>query len=90
MISNQIKKWTIDAFLQHMGFYPPTKNPNVMMKENLKTKSCEYIIIYHDDLYIVSNTPDEILYTLQDKYMINNYLQDNYTHDPGGRDTCQL
>ena len=27
-------KWTIDAILQHMGFYVTTENPNVMMREN--------------------------------------------------------
>ena len=26
-------KWTIDAILQHMGFYVTTENPNVMMRE---------------------------------------------------------
>ena len=36
-------KWTIDAILQWMGFYPTTENPSVMMRENHKTKSCEYI-----------------------------------------------
>ena len=34
-------KWTIDAILQHMGFYVTTENPNVMMKENHNTQSCE-------------------------------------------------
>ena len=38
-------KWTFDAILQHMGFYVTTENPNVMMKENHNTQSCEYIII---------------------------------------------
>ena len=38
-------KWTIDAILQHMGFYSPTENPNVMMREDHNTQSCEYIII---------------------------------------------
>ena len=41
-------KWTIDAMLQHMGFYPTTENPCVM-RVNHKTKSCEYIIIYQDE-----------------------------------------
>ena len=27
-------KWTIDAILQHMGFYVTTENPNVRMREN--------------------------------------------------------
>ena len=30
-------KLMIDAILQHMGFYSPTENPCVMMRENLKT-----------------------------------------------------
>ena len=45
-------KWTIDAMLQHIGFYPTTENPCVMMRVNHITKSCECIIIYHDELYI--------------------------------------
>ena len=75
--SNQNKS-TIHGILQHMGFYPPTENPNVMLRENHTTKSSEYIIIYHDELYIVSTTPQEILNTLQDKYKINIYLQGEY------------
>ena len=83
-------KWTIDALLHHMGFYSPTDNPNVMMRENHNTQSCEYIIIYQDELYIVLATPEEILHMLKDKYKINIYLQDNYPHDPGGRNVCHL
>ena len=79
-------KWTIDAILQHMGFYVTTENPNVMMRDNHNTLSSEYIIICQDGLFIVSTTPDEILHMLKDKYKINIYLQDNYPHDPGGRD----
>ena len=79
-------KWTIDAILQHMGFYIITENPNVLMRENHDTQSSEYIIICQSGLYIVSATPDEILHMLKDKYKINIYLQDNYPHDPGGRD----
>ena len=48
-------KWTIDAILQHMGFYHTTENPCVMMRVNHKTKSCECIIIHQDELYIASN-----------------------------------
>ena len=54
-------KRTIDAILQHMGFYVTTENPNVMMRENHNTQSSEYIIICQDRLYIVSTTPEEIL-----------------------------
>ena len=53
-------KWTIDAISQHIGFYATTGNPNVMMKENNNTQSCEYIIICQDGLYIASSTPEEI------------------------------
>ena len=35
-----------------MGFYVTTENPNVMMKENHNTQSCEHIIICQDGLYI--------------------------------------
>ena len=83
-------KWTIDAILQHMGFYVTTENLNVMMRENHNTQSSEYIIICQDGLYIVSTTPDEILHMLKEKYKINIYLQDKYAHDPGGKDNYQI
>ena len=73
-----------------MGFPSPTENPNVMMRENHNTQSCEYFSIYQDDLYIASTTPEEILHILQDKYKINIYVQGKYPHDPGGTDICQL
>ena len=79
-------KWTIDAILQHMGFYTTTENPNVMMRENHNTQSSEYIIICQNGLYILSTTPEEILHMSKDKYKINIYLQGKYPHDPGGRD----
>ena len=79
-------KWTIDAILQHMGFYVTTENPNVMMRENHNTQSFEYIFICQNGLYIASTTPEEILHVLKDKYKINIYLQGKYPHDPGGRD----
>ena len=87
--SNQ-SKGTIDAILQHTGFYATTENLCVKMRETHNTQSCEYIIIYQDELYIASITPEDILHTLQDKYKINIYLQDKYPHDPGGRDICEL
>ena len=83
------RQWTIDAILQHMGFYARTGNPNVMMRKNHNTQSSEYIIIYEDELYIVSTTPEEILQMLQYKYKITIYLEEKYPHDPGGRDICQ-
>ena len=73
-----------------MGFYVTTGNPNVMMRENHNTQSSEYIIKCQDGLFIVSNTPDEILHMLKDKYKINIYLQDKYPHDPGGKDNYQI
>ena len=45
-----------------MGTYSPTEHPNVLMRENQNTQSCEYIIIYHDELCIASFTPEEILH----------------------------
>ena len=80
----------IDAILQHMGFYATTENPNVMMRENHNTQSSEYIVICQDGLFIVSTTPEEILYMLKDKYKINIYLKDKYPHDPGGKDNYQI
>ena len=83
-------KWTIDAILQHMGFYVTTENPNVMMRENHNSQFWEHIIIFEDGLYIPSATPEETLHILKDKYKINIYIQDEYPHDPGGRDICQI
>ena len=68
-----------------MGFHFTTENPNVMMKENLNTQSCEYIIMCQYGLYIASTTPEEIVHMLKDKYKINIYLQEKYPHDPSGR-----
>ena len=84
-------KWTIDArsILQHMGSYPTTENPCVMMRENHKTKSCEYINIYQNELYIAPATLEEILHILQDKYKIKiNPDVYNFPHDPGGTMIC--
>ena len=69
-----------------MDFYATTENPNVMMRENHNKQSSETIIICQDGLCIVSTAPEEILHMLKDKYNINIYLQDQYPHDPGGRD----
>ena len=80
--SNQ-NKWTIHGILLHMGFYVTAENPNVMMRDNHKTKSSEYIFICQDDFYIASTTSEEILNLLKDKYKINIYLQGKYPHDPG-------
>ena len=41
-------KWIKDAIIPHMGFYVTTENPNVMMRGNHNTQSCEYLIICQD------------------------------------------
>ena len=85
-------KCTIDAILQHMGFYHTTENPCVKMRVNHKTKSCEYIILHEDELYIASNTLQEILHIVKEKYKIkinlNSYLESNFPYDPGGTMIC--
>ena len=63
-------KWTIDAVLLHMGFYPTTENLCVMMRVKYKTKSCKYIIIYQDELYTPSSTLQEIIHIVKEKYKI--------------------
>ena len=63
-------KCTIGAILQNMGFYHTTENPCAMMRVNHKTKSCEYIIIHQDELYIASNTLQEIIHIVKEKYKI--------------------
>ena len=78
--------------MQHLGFYPTTENPCVMMRENHKTESCKYIIIYQDELYIASTTLEEILHIVQDKHKIKSnpdvYLGSNFPYDPGGTLIC--
>ena len=85
-------KWTIDAILQHMGFYHTTENPCVMMRVNHKTKSCECIIIHQDELYIASSTLQEILHIVKDKYKIkinpHVYQGSNFPYDLGGTGIC--
>ena len=85
-------KWTVDAILQHMVFYPKTENPHVMMRVNQTTKSCEYIIIYQDELYIASTTLEEIIHIEEDNYKIkiNPHVcqGSNFPYDPGGTLIC--
>ena len=85
-------KWTIDAILQHMGFYPTTENLCVMIRVNHKTKSCEYIIIYHDESYIALTEFEEIIHIVKDKYKIkinlHVYQESNFPYDPGGTLIC--
>ena len=85
-------KWTIDDILQYMGFYHTTENPCVMMRVNHKTKSSECIIIKQDELYIASNTLQEILHIVKDKYKIKinpvDYQGSIFPYDPGGTLIC--
>ena len=85
-------KCTIHAILQHMDFYHTTENPCVMMRANHKTKSCEYIIIHEDELYIASSTIQEILHIMKEEYKIkiisNDYQGSNFPYDPGGTMIC--
>ena len=49
-----------------------------MMRVNHKPKSCEYIIIHQDELYIASSTLQEIIHIVKEKYKIKinpNYYQ---------------
>ena len=62
------------------------------MRENHKTKPCEYIIIYNDELYIALTTIEEILHITQGKYKIkinpHVYQGSNFPYDPGGTLVC--
>ena len=75
-----------------MGFYATTENPNVMMKENHITKSCEYIILYHDELCIALTTLEEIFHIIHDKYNIkinpDVYQGSKFPYDTGGTLIC--
>ena len=85
-------KCTINAILQHMGFYHTTENPCVMMRVNHKTKFFECIIIHQDELYIASSTIQEILHIVKEKYKIkinpNDNQGSNFPYDPGGTMIC--
>ena len=63
-----------------------------MMRVNHKTKSCECIIIHQDELYIASNTLQEISRIVKDKHKIridpNDYQGSNFPYDPGGTMIC--
>ena len=78
--------------MQHIGFYHTTENPCVMMRLNHKTKSCEYIIILQDELYIASNTLQEILHIVKENYKIkinpHIYQGSKFPYDPGGSLIC--
>ena len=64
------KKWTVHDIIHNMGFHPTKANQCVMMGENPKTKSCEYIVVYVDDLYIASQTSKDIGNILKTKYKL--------------------
>ena len=59
-----------------------------MMRINHKTKSCECIIIYHDELYIALTALEEIIHIVKDKYKFkinpHVYQGSNFPYDPGG------
>ena len=73
-------------------FSPTTENPCVMKRVNHITKSSEYIIIYHDELYIALTVLEEIIYIVNDKYKIkinpNVYHGSNFSYDLGGTLIC--
>ena len=48
-----------------MGCYATPENPDEIMRENHTTQSSEYIIIYEDEIYIVSTISEEILHMLK-------------------------
>ena len=61
------QKWTIHDIIQNRGVHLTKANPHVMMRENLKTKSCEYIAVYMNDLYTTAQFPKYIGNTLKTK-----------------------
>ena len=75
-----------------MGFYHTTEIPCVMMRVNHISKSCECILIHQDELDIASNTLQEILHIVKDKYKIkikpNDYQGSYFPYDPGGTMSC--
>ena len=62
------------------------------MRVNHRTKSCEYIITYHDELYIALTTLEEIIHIVKDKYKMKTnphvYQGSNFPNDPGGTLIC--
>ena len=63
-----------------------------MMRDNHKSKSCECIIIHQEELYIASNTLQEILHNVKENYKIkinlHVYEGSNFPYDPGGTMIC--
>ena len=54
------KKWTIHDIIQNIGFHPTKTHPCVMMRENLKPNCCDSIAVYVDDLFIPTQSPEDI------------------------------
>ena len=63
-----------------------------MIRVNHKIKSCEYIIIHQDELYIATSTLQEILHIVKEKDKIlinlNDYQGSDFPYDPGGTMIC--
>ena len=79
------KKWTIHGIIQNMGFNLTKANPNVMMRENLKTKFCEYEAVYVNDL-----ASEDIFTTLKTKCKLKIKRNIKLCYDPGRIMACQL
>ena len=68
-----------------------------MMRDNLKTNSSEYIVVYVDELYMVTQKPEDIVNTLKTKCKLkverdaksSYHLGADYSNDPGGTMVCQ-
>ena len=76
------------------AFHPTKASLCVMMRENLKTKSCKYIAVYLDNLCIASPKQEDIVNTVKAKYIIkinaDYHLGAKYPNDPGATMICQL
>ena len=83
------KEWTIHDIIQNMAFHSTKANPCVMMRETLKTKSCEYIAVYMNDLYFASQSPEDIVNTLKTKCKLKIKRNIKFSYDPGGIMVCQ-
>ena len=73
-----------------MSFHPTKANPCVMMTEHLKTKCCEYIALYVNDLYIATQKPEDIVDTLKSKCKLKIKRNVKLSYDPGWTMNCQL
>ena len=67
------------------------KQIHVMMRENLKTKCCEYIAVYVNDLYIAFHKALKTLLTLsKPELKLKIKRNEKLAYDPGGIMVCQL